>query len=118
MTDATAANNGHEELKTEDEALSVLLDGDIDKVMSGLDKIVEATLLREALHALAAPALVDGGLRLHRGRQAVGGPGHVHRRRPALLEFGFSEFFLGEERVTLELLPSLWRLRPTKQRSS
>ena len=38
-------------------------------------------LLREALHALAAPALVDRGLRLHRGRQAVGRPGHVHRGR-------------------------------------
>ncbi len=30
------------ELKTEDEALSVLMDADIDKVMSGLDRIVEA----------------------------------------------------------------------------
>ena len=40
---ATAARtNGETDLKTDDEALSVLLDGDIDKVMSGLDKIVEA----------------------------------------------------------------------------
>ncbi len=37
-------------------------------------------LLREALHALAAPALVHRGLRLHRGRPPVGRPGHVHRR--------------------------------------
>ena len=36
-------------------------------------------LLREALHALAAPALVDRGLRLHRGRPPVGRSGHVHR---------------------------------------
>ena len=40
MTDATATSNG--ELHTEDDALSVLMDGDIDKVMSGLDRIVEA----------------------------------------------------------------------------
>ena len=65
MTDATAATNGHEELHTDDEALSVLLDGDIDKVMSGLDQHRRGRpLLREALHALAAPALVHRGLRL------------------------------------------------------
>ena len=34
--------NGEVEFKTEDEALQVLLDGDIDKVMSGLDRIIEA----------------------------------------------------------------------------
>src|SRR3954451_4499305 len=39
------------------------------------------SLLREALHAVAASALVNGGLRLHRGQKAVGGPEHVHRRR-------------------------------------
>ena len=40
MTDATATNG--KELHTDDEALDVLLDGDIDKVMANLDRIVEA----------------------------------------------------------------------------
>src|SRR4051794_41693330 len=47
MTDGTAATNG--ELRTDDEALSVLMDADIDKVMSGLDKIVEASPSYEKL---------------------------------------------------------------------
>ena len=49
MTDATATQNQRrpqtpppDELHTEDEALQVLMDADIDKVMSGLDRIVEA----------------------------------------------------------------------------
>src|SRR6266513_2963314 len=49
MTDAAATTNGHEELHTEDDALSVLMDADIDKVMSGLDKIVEAAPSYEKL---------------------------------------------------------------------
>ncbi len=79
MTDATATTNG--ELHTEDDALSVLMDGDIDKVMSGLDKIVEAAPSYEKLfmrwqrqHWSTEDFSFDGG------RQAVGRPGHVHRR--------------------------------------
>ena len=45
MTDG----NGNADLKTDDEALSVLLDGDIDKVMAGLDRIVEAAPSYEKL---------------------------------------------------------------------
>ena len=44
-------NDGNGELHTDDEALSVLLDGDIDKVMSGLDRIVEAAPSYEKLFA-------------------------------------------------------------------
>ena len=40
---ANGNGNGEVEFRTEDEALQVLLDGDIDKVMSGLDRIIEAT---------------------------------------------------------------------------
>jgi hypothetical protein len=36
------ASNGEYTVKDEEEALQVLLDGDIDKVMSGLDRIIEA----------------------------------------------------------------------------
>ena len=48
MSDGNGSN-GATELKTEDEALSVLMDGDIDKVMSGLDRIIEAAPSYEKL---------------------------------------------------------------------
>src|SRR3954462_1304839 len=47
MTDATATTDG--ELHTDDEALQVLLDADIDKVMSGMDRIIEAAPSYEKL---------------------------------------------------------------------
>ena len=100
-------SDGATELVTEDEALSVLLDADIDKVMARARPDHRGgPLLREALHALAAPAVVHRGLRLHRGREAVGRPATLmtEDEREFML-FGFSQFFLGEERVTVELLP-------------
>jgi ribonucleoside-diphosphate reductase beta chain len=103
MTD-TATTNG--ELKTEDEALSVLMDGDIDKVMSGLDRIIEA-----------APSYEKLFMRWQRqhwstedfdfsedARQWADPDMFTEEERKFLL-FGFSQFFLGEERVTVELLP-------------
>ncbi len=47
MTENGSSTNG--ELVTEDEALSVLMDADIDKVMSGLDRIIEAAPSYEKL---------------------------------------------------------------------
>ena len=49
MTDETNGSTGNGDLQTDDEALSVLLDADIDKVMSGLDRIVEASPSYEKL---------------------------------------------------------------------
>ena len=104
MTDATATNG--KELHTDDEALSVLLDGDIDKVMSGLDRIVEA-----------APSYEKLFMRWQRQHWSTedfdftedakqwADPDMFTEDERRFLEFGFSEFFLGEERVTLELLP-------------
>src|SRR5678816_1274419 len=104
MTDATATTNG--ELHTDDEALSVLLDGDIDKVMSGLDRIVEA-----------APSYEKLFMRWQRQHWSTedfdftedakqwADPDMFTEDERKFLEFGFSEFFLGEERVTVELLP-------------
>ena len=46
---STAAANGAPEQHSDDEALSVLLDADIDKVMAGLDRIVEAAPSYEKL---------------------------------------------------------------------
>lgn len=94
------------ELKTEDEALQVLMDADIDKVMSGLDRIIEA-----------APSYEKLFMRWQRqqwstedfdftedARQWADPEMFTEEERKFLL-FGFSQFFLGEERVTVELLP-------------
>ncbi len=106
MTDATAATNGHEELKTEDEALSVLMDADIDKVMAGLDRIIEA-----------APSYKKLFMRWQRQQWSTedfdfsvdakqwADPDLISQEERDFMLFGFSEFFLGEERVTVELLP-------------
>jgi ribonucleoside-diphosphate reductase beta chain len=107
MTDTTAATtNGHEELKTEDEALSVLMDADIDKVMSGLDRIIEA-----------APSYKKLFMRWQRQQWSTedfdftedakqwADPDLITQEERDFLLFGFSQFFLGEERVTVELLP-------------
>ena len=104
MTDATPTNG--KELHTEDEALSVLLDGDIDKVMSGLDRIIEA-----------APSYEKLFMRWQRqhwstedfdftedARQWADPASFTEEERKFLL-FGSPQFFLGEERVTVELLP-------------
>ena len=107
MTEATAATNGHEELETEDEALSVLLDGDIDKVMSGLDRIVEAAPSYEKLFMRWQRQHWSTEDFDVRPRTPSSGPTRTcsPKRSASFLEFGFSQFFLGEERVTVELLP-------------
>jgi ribonucleoside-diphosphate reductase beta chain len=104
MTDATATTNG--ELHTEDEALSVLMDADIDKVMSGLDKIVEAAPSYEKLFARWERqhwSTEDFDFSVDAEQWADKSMFTEDERR--FIEFGFSEFFLGEERVTVELLP-------------
>ncbi len=104
MTDATATTNG--ELHTDDEALSVLMDADIDKVMSGLDKIVEAAPSYEKLFARWQRqhwSTEDFDFSVDAEQWANKDMFTDDERR--FIEFGFSEFFLGEERVTVELLP-------------
>lgn len=96
----------NDDLETEDEALQVLMDGDIDKVMAGLDRIVEA-----------APSYEKLFLRWQRQHWSVedfdftedarqwDDPDMFTEEHRKFLLFGFSQFFLGEERVTTELLP-------------
>jgi ribonucleoside-diphosphate reductase beta chain len=100
------ATKPEQELHTDDEALSVLMDADIDKVMSGLDKIVEA-----------APSYEKLFMRWQRQHWSTedfdftedakqwADPDTFTEDERRFIEFGFSEFFLGEERVTVELLP-------------
>jgi ribonucleoside-diphosphate reductase beta chain len=102
----STTTNGTRELKTEDEALRVLLDADIDKVMAGLDRIVEA-----------APSYKKLFMRWQRQHWSTedfdfsedarqwADPNLITDEEREFLLFGFSQFFLGEERVTVELLP-------------
>src|SRR4051812_1058277 len=106
MTDATATTNGHEELKTDDDALSVLMDADIDKVMSGLDKIVEAAPSYEKLFMRwQSQHWSTEDFDFTEDKKQWEDTNMFTDDERKFLEFGFSEFFLGEERVTLELLP-------------
>jgi ribonucleoside-diphosphate reductase beta chain len=107
MTDATAAptTNG-QELHTEDEALSVLMDADIDKVMSGLDKIVEAAPSYEKLFGRwQRQHWSTEDFDFSKDARQWADPELFTEEERRFIEFGFSEFFLGEERVTVELLP-------------
>lgn len=93
-------------LVTEDEALAVLMDADIDKVMGGLDRIIEA-----------APSYEKLFMRWQRQHWSTedfdfaedarqwADPDLISEEERKFLLFGFSQFFLGEERVTVELLP-------------
>ena len=104
MTDGSG--NGATELQTEDDALQVLLDGDIDKVMSGLDRIIEA-----------APSYEKLFMRWQRQHWSTedfdftedarqwADPEMFTEEERRFLRFGFSEFFIGEDRVTVELIP-------------
>src|SRR3954451_6867876 len=100
---STNGSQTEPELKTEDEALSVLMDADIDKVMSGLDRIIEA-----------APSYEKLFMRWQRQQWSTedfdftedarqwADPATMTDEERQFLLFGFSQFFLGEERVTAE----------------
>ena len=102
MTDG----NGNAELKTEDEALSVLMDGDIDKVMSGLDRIIEAAPSYEKLFMRwQRQQWSTEDFDFSEDARQWADPDFFTEEERKFLLFGFSQFFLGEERVTVELLP-------------
>ena len=106
MTDATAATTNGQELHTEDEALSVLMEADIDKVMSGLDKIVEAAPSYERLFMRwQRQHWSTEDFDFTEDARQWADPEAFTEEERRFIEFGFSEFFLGEERVTVELLP-------------
>ena len=107
MADATAARtNGEAALDNEEDALSVLLDGDIDKVMSGLDRIVEAAPSYEKLFTRwQRQHWSTEDFTFEEDAKQWADPDMFTEEERKFLRFGFSEFFLGEERVTAELLP-------------
>src|SRR5215212_224037 len=106
MSTNGSSGNGHGELRTEDEALSVLLDGDIDKVMSGLDRIVEAAPSYEKLFARwQRQHWSTEDFDFTEDARQWADPDMFTEEERRFLAFGFSEFFIAEDRVTVELLP-------------
>src|SRR3954453_18682169 len=98
--------SGNGELHTEDEALSVLLDGDIDKVMAGLDRIVEAAPSYEKLFARwQRQHWSSEDFDFAPDAEQWNDPDLITKEQKLFFQWSCSSFFLGEERVTTELLP-------------
>ncbi len=94
------------EAGTEEGALSVLLDADIDKVMAGLDRIVEAAPSYEKLFMRwQRQHWSTEDFDLAEDARQWADPDLMTQEEREFMMFGFSQFFLGEERVTVELLP-------------
>jgi ribonucleoside-diphosphate reductase beta chain len=100
MTDAKAMT------REEETALDVLLDGDIDRVMSHLDRIVEAApsykklISRWENQGWNSEAFDFSADAREWNDETIFSP-----EQKRFMLFSLSEFFLGEERVTTELLP-------------
>ena len=102
---ATTTSNGKAQLHTEDEALQVLLDADIDKVMAGLDRIVEAAPSYGKLFSRWENQQWNSeSFDFSEDRRQWDGDVFTEEQR-AFIQWSLSSFFLGEERVTTELLP-------------
>ena len=100
------SDNGAPEFKSDDEALQVLLDGDIDKVMSGLDRIIEAAPSYEKLFTRwQRQHWSTEDFDFTEDARQWADPDMFTEEERRFLSFGFSEFFIAEDRVTVELLP-------------
>lgn len=87
-------------------ALAVLMDADIDKVMSGLDRIIEAAPSYEKLFMRwQRQHWSTEDFDLTEDARQWADPTTMTDEEREFMLFVFSEFFLGEERVTVELLP-------------
>src|SRR3954471_20671399 len=92
-------------VQTENEALQVLLDADIDKVMAGLDRIVEAAPSYKKLFSRWENQQWNSEkFDFTPDREQWDGDTFTAEQRQ-WMEWSLSSFFLGEERVTTELLP-------------
>src|SRR3954449_11628305 len=90
----------------ETDAAHALVDGDIDQVMAGLDRIVEAAPSYEKLFARWqrqhwSSEDFDFSLDAEQWQD----PDLITEEQKAFFQWSCSSFFLGEERVTTELLP-------------
>lgn len=94
-------------ISAEEDALTVLLDADIDKVMAGLDRIVEAApSYRKLFSRWERQQWSTEQFDFTIDKQQWEGPDTViDPLEREILQWSLSAFFLGEERVTTELLP-------------
>jgi ribonucleoside-diphosphate reductase beta chain len=105
MATAPTQQNGSPS-DTGDEALDVLLDGDIDKVMAGLDRIVEAApSYRKLISRWERQGWNSETFDFTRDAEEWNDPDVWTAEQKRFMVWSLSEFFLGEERVTTELLP-------------
>jgi ribonucleoside-diphosphate reductase beta chain len=95
----------HVQPHTEDEALQVLLDADIDKVMAGLDRIVEAAPSYKKLFSRWENQQWSSESFDFTVDREQWEDDTFTAEQKAWMEWSLSSFFLGEERVTTELLP-------------
>jgi ribonucleoside-diphosphate reductase beta chain len=103
-----AISNGNGELATGDElsALDVLLDGDIDKVMAQLDKVVEAApSYRKLISRWENQGWSSETFDFTRDAEEWADDAMWNDDQRRFMNWMMSSFFIGEERVTTELLP-------------
>jgi ribonucleoside-diphosphate reductase beta chain len=101
----TAAHTDTSPIETGDDALDVLLDPDIDRVMAGLDRIVEAAPSYKKLFSRWEHQQWNSeSFDFSRDRAQWESDEFTPEQREYML-WSLSSFFLGEERVTTELLP-------------
>jgi ribonucleoside-diphosphate reductase beta chain len=87
-------------------ALDVLLDGDIDAVMASLDRIVEAApSYRKLISRWEKQGWSSETFDFSRDAEEWNDDSVWSAEQKRFMLFSLSEFFLGEERVTTELLP-------------
>ena len=100
------SRNGEVDFRTEDEALQVLLDADIDKVMAGLDRIVEAAPSYQKLFARWQRQQWNSeDFDFTEDARQWDDDSVFTEDQRRFMKWSMSAFFLGEERVTTELLP-------------
>ncbi|MEA2404685.1 MAG: ribonucleoside-diphosphate reductase beta chain, partial [Thermoleophilaceae bacterium] len=89
-----------------DEALDVLLDPDIDRVMAGLDRIVEAApSYRKLFSRWENQPWSSEQFDFALDREQWQADDVFTEGEREYMQWSLSSFFLGEERVTTELLP-------------
>ena len=87
-------------------ALDVLLDGDIDKVMANLDRIVEAApSYKKLISRWENQGWNSESFDFTRDAEEWNDGTTWSDEERRFMMFGLSQFFIGEERVTTELLP-------------
>ena len=108
MATTETNGNGSGEFEVSDDlsALDVLLDGDIDKVMANLDRIVEAApSYKKLISRWENQGWNSESFDFTRDAEEWNDGTTWSEEERRFMMFGLSQFFIGEERVTTELLP-------------